>query len=53
MDDTGGCWLLELNSNPSLNIMFDPDDWKTKSKGNDDGVQETVVSPVDQYVKTK
>ena len=50
VDENGDCWLLEINSNPSLNVMFDPDDWKA---GSGKEYRESVVSPVDKYVKTR
>lgn len=53
-DEEGNCWLLEINANPSLNVEFDPDDWKAGSKGyKKDQVRESVLSPVDVYVKTQ
>jgi tubulin polyglutamylase TTLL11 len=40
-------WLLESNGNPSLNINFEPDDYKVKKR------EESIVSPIDMYVKSQ
>jgi len=40
-------YLLEANGNPSLNIHFDPEDWKVKER------TQNIVSEIDLYVKSK
>jgi len=40
-------WLLETNGNPSLNIFFEPDEWKVTKR------EESVTSQIDLYVKSK
>jgi tubulin polyglutamylase TTLL11 len=40
-------WLLESNGNPSLNVHFEPDEYKQKKR------EEAIVSPIDVYVKSR
>lgn len=42
-------WLLEINSNPSLSIEFDPEKDKMTTKKK----TEVIISPIDLHVKSQ